>query len=568
MKTDNYRSLRHLCSRPIRRFSAMLAAGLLATPQTHAEEQPWMNAPPKAIQAWDDLTFGLFMHWDMSSLLGVEISWAMQDRLDVGGKGDIPNEVYNNLYRSFNPQQFDAEAIVKTAKDAGMRYIVFTAKHHGGFCMFDSKLTDYDIMNTAFRRDVVKELAEATRKAGLAFGIYYSQPDWHHPDCLKKDWEAYRRYYFGQMRELCSNYGRIDMIFFDGLGYGSEQFRPNELFKMIRELQPNVVINDRCGVPADYDTPEQVVGAFKNDRPWETCMTIGTSWSWKTGETLKSAAESIRILVMTAGSDGNLLYNLGPMPTGQIEPRQAATLKQIGDWLKINGHSVYALDGGPYKPAGWGACTSKDHTLYLHVLSFADCPDSFPALPTGIQSITRLDGRPVKFSHDVNGLRFEVPDSERDAVDTILKVTLDPKGPAAKNIPPVLVPTRSLARTMRVTSSHAGDSAARLVDDDPATIWSPGERNCWVEVDLGTNRSFRRIDIREEGHAWEVRTKDFEILTRAEGSPENEWKTLEHGSSIGATYTKAFPAATARYVRLKINNSGALPKFSEFQIYE
>jgi alpha-L-fucosidase len=546
-------------------FSAALA--ISASQSVRGEESPWMKAPPEAVKAWDDLTFGFFLHWDMSSLLGVEISWAMQNRIDVGGEGFIPNEVYNNLYRSFNPQQFDADAIVKTAKDAGMRYIVFTAKHHGGFCMFDSALTDYDIMNTAFRRDVVKELAEATRKAGLAFGIYYSQPDWHHPDFLKKDWDAYRNYYFGQMRELCTNYGKIDIIFFDGLSYGAEQFRPHELFKMIREIQPNVVINNRCGVPADYDTPEQVVGAFKNDRPWETCMTIGTSWSWKTGETLKSAAESIRILVMTAGSDGNLLYNVGPMPTGQIEPRQAAILKEVGDWLKVNGESVYALDGGPYKPAGWGACTSKDHTLYLHVLSFADCPQAFPALPTTIQSITRLDGRAVKFTHDANGLKFEVPESERDSVDTILKVSLDPAGPLAKDITPVLVPTRSLARAMQVSSSHAADAAARLVDDDPATIWSPGEKNCWVQVDLGADKEFNRIDIREEGHAWEVRTKDFEILVRSDGTPEADWKTIERGSSIGATYTKSFPTVTGRYIRIKINDSGVLPHFSEFQVY-
>jgi hypothetical protein len=202
------------------------------------------------------------------------------------------------------------------------------------------------------------------------------------------------------------------------------------------------------------------------------------------------------------------------------------------------------------------------------VLSFADCPEFFPALPAKILSATRLDGRPVKFSQDERGFRFEVPETERDAIDTILKVTLSPDGPAAKDLSPVLVPTRSLACGKSVTASHSSPTAARLVDDDPATEWSPGERQCWVEVDLGTNRTFRRIDIREEGAAWEVRTKDFELLARADGAPAGQWQTIEHGTSIGATYSKSFPAVTARYVRLKINDSGVLPHFSEFQIYQ
>jgi alpha-L-fucosidase len=201
-----------------------------AEPAMDESAMPWLKARPDAMQRWDDLTFGLFMHWDPSSLLGVEISWHKQSRVDVAGEGDIPDAVYNNLYRSFNPAQFDARAFVQVAKDAGMKYIVLTSKHHGGFCMFDSALTDYDIMSTSFKRDVVKELAEATREAGLAFGFYYSQPDWHHPDFVRKDFDAYRPYLFGQLRELCTNYGRIDMIFFDGLFYGEKEYHSRELF--------------------------------------------------------------------------------------------------------------------------------------------------------------------------------------------------------------------------------------------------------------------------------------------------------------------------------------------------
>jgi alpha-L-fucosidase len=544
---------------------AMLGSTLSATPPSPAPAAPtapWLQARPEALQRWDDLTFGLFMHWDMSSLLGVEISWHKQTRVDVAGEGPIPDAVYNNLYRSFNPQQFDARAFVQVAKDAGMRYIVFTAKHHGGFSMFDSKLTTYKITNTAFHRDVVAELAEATREAGLAFGFYYSQPDWHHPDFIRKDFDAYRPFLFGQLRELCTHYGRIDIIFFDGLFYGEKEYHSRELFKMIRELQPDVVINNRCGLPADYDTPEQVVGAFQNTRPWESCMTLGTSWSWKTGDTFKSPEDCIRILVSTVGGDGNLLLNVGPMPTGMIEPRQAAILKQVGDWLRKNGESVYALEGGPYKPAGWGACTSKGRTMYLHVLSWFDAPEQFPPLPVRIERAERMDGRPVAFTQASDGIRFEVSEKDRDPLDTIIKLTL---ADDTAKIAPILVPTRSIARFGRVTASHAAESAAALVDDDPQTEWIPGVRQCWVEVDLGSDCRFNRVDLREEGHEWEERTKDFELLYR---TATGDWVRLDRGTKIGHTYSKTFPAVTGRFVRLMVNDAGALPHFSEIQVYD
>ncbi len=537
---------------------------LLLPPLAHAEEEPWLKAKPEAMERWRDLTFGMFIHWDPSSILGVEISWHRKSPMN----GPIPDEVYDNLYRSFYPGSFDAKEIARIAKEAGMRYIVITTKHHGGFCMFDSAFTDFDIMGAPFKRDIIRELADATRAAGLLFGIYYSQPDWHNPDFMAKNWDEYNKYFHGQMRELCTNYGPIGMIFFDGISYGSAQYRPKDLFKMIRELQPDVVINNRCGLPGDYDTPEQVVGAFKTNRPWETCMTLGTSWSWKTYDKIKSAKEVIRLLVLTVGSGGNLLLNVGPMPTGEIEPRQVAVLKEVGDWLKVNGAAVYGLRGGPLKPGAWGASMHKDRTIYLHILSWNDAPEFFPSPGAKIASVTRLDGRPVKFSQSDKGFAVDMPASEHDPVDTILKLTLAENGPAAEQLVPVLVPTRSLGRLQTVTASHVAEQAAKLVDDDPATQWVPGVRQCWAEIDLGKDRTFRRVDIREEGNAWEQRTKDFELLARPANAAPDAWQTLDKGKSIGSTYSKSFAPVTARYLRLKINDSGSLPRFSEIQIYD
>jgi len=521
---------------------------------------PYLKASPENMKKWDDRTFGLFMHWDMSSLLGVEISWAKQNRVDVAGEGDIPDVIYNNLYKSFNPQEFDAKKFVEVAKNAGMRYIVITTKHHGGFCMFDSKLTDYKITNTAFGRDVIKELSDACHAAGMAFGIYYSQPDWHHPDFIKKDFDAYRPYLFGQMKELCSNYGKIDMIFFDGLFYGEKEYHTKELFKLIRTLQPDVVINERCGLPADYKCPEQVVGAFNNTDYWESCMTLGTSWSWKTNDKFKSSDDCIRILISTVGGDGNLLLNVGPMPNGIIEPRQAEILKGIGDWLGKYGESIYALDGGPYKPAGWGASTNKGNLVYLHILSWFDIPEYFPTLGKKIEKAELLTGGEIKFEESAKGIKFLIAEKDRKYPSTIIKLTLAGN---AGEILPILIPTKSIAKTAKVTTSVNQQMAQLLVDDDAQTEWKSDSRQCWVELDLGAEKAFDRIDIREEGHEWEPRTSDF-VLQYKSG---NNWITLDIGNKIGHTYSITFEKKTARFIRLQVNNAGVLPKFSEIQVY-
>lgn len=541
-------------------FSSIFMAVCDSDAQSKIDHTPYLKASEKNMQRWDDLTFGLFMHWDMSSLLGVEISWAKQSRVDVEGEGEIPDTIYNNLYKSFNPQEFDAAQFARTAKNAGMRYIVITAKHHGGFCMFDSKYTDYKITNTAFGRDVIKEVSDACHRNDLAFGFYYSQPDWHHPDFVKKDFEAYRPYLFGQIEELCSNYGKIDMIFFDGLFYGEEEYNSKELFKLIRTLQPDVVINERCGLPGDYKCPEQVVGAFNNKDYWESCMTLGTSWSWKVNDRLKSSDECIRILIQTVGGDGNLLLNVGPMPTGIIEYRQADTLKAVGDWLKKYGESVYALDGGPYQPAKWGASTHKGSIVYLHILSWFDTPEYFPSPGMNIKKAELLTGGEVGIDKSEKGVKFVVNKEDRNRISTIIKLTLDGD---ASEIDPILIPTNSVARNAGVSVSANQDMAHFLVDDDPQTEWKSDSRQCWAEIDLGRDMHFNRIDIREEGHEWERRTSDF-VLQYKSG---NEWIVIDNGNKIGTTYSICFDTVSSRYIRLQVNDSGILPRFSEIQVY-
>jgi len=320
-----------------------------------------------------------------------------------------------------------------------MKYLVFTAKHHDGFSMFDSKLTDYTITNSPFRRDVSKELADACHNAGVRIGFYYSPVDWRHSDYRTENHARYIGYMHGQVSELCSNYGDIDILWFDSLqihpmegGGGEPAYPPEwandwdsiELFRTIRSLQPHIIINNRCGLEGDFDTPEQHVGFFQTGRPWESCITICRQWAWKPDDEMKSLRECIRILVMCAGGDGNLLLNVGPMPDGRIEPRQAERLKEIGDWLRKYGESIYATRGGPFPPGDWGAATFRDNTVYVHILDTTREKIMLPYLDRKIVSHSCLTGGRIEVRQTGEGTEIGIPAGSRNTIDTVVKLSL------------------------------------------------------------------------------------------------------------------------------------------------
>ncbi len=387
----------------------------------------YRKAAPRDMHWWREARFGMFIHWGPVSLRGTEIGWSRGGERrgwDGGGTGEVPVDEYDNLCTRFNPVKFDADEWVSIAKDAGMKYMVFTTKHHDGFCMFDSGLTDYKITNSPFRRDVVKELADACHRGGMRLGFYYSPVDWHHPDYRTARHADYIRYMHGQLRELCTNYGRVDVLWFDGLqinpmeGSGGEAVYDPEwakawdsdsLFRMIRSLQPKVIINNRCGLEGDFDTPEQHVGFFQTGRPWESCITICRQWAWKPDDEMKSLRECIRTLVMCAGGDGNLLFNVGPMPTGEIEPRQVARLKEMGGWLKQYGKTVYDTSGGPFPPGAWGASTTRGNSVYVHLFSGAGEPVKLPALARKVASSRVLTGGKATVRQTDAGIEITAP---------------------------------------------------------------------------------------------------------------------------------------------------------------
>jgi len=518
------------------------------------------------LQWWREARFGLFIHWGPVSLKGTEIGWSRGgERRGYGSKGDqVTVEVYDNLYKEFNPTNFNAREWVALAQAAGMKYLVFTSRHHDGFSMFDTKASDYKITSplSPFRRDVVKELAEACHEAGLRFGLYYSQPDWHHPDAFTPDrHERYLAYLKQQVTELCSNYGRLDIFWFDGLGKPAKDYDGEGLVKIIRSLQPNIIINNRTGLPEDHDTPEQRVGKYQDHRAWESCITICRQWAWKPNDDMKSLRECLQTLVLCAGGDGNLLFNVGPMPDGRIEPRQVERLKEMGAWLAKNGESIYGTRGGPWKPTKAVASTRKGNTVFVHVFRAPDGRVELPDIPRRVKAAARLGGGAVQCRQQAGKLALSFDPGTADALDTIVRLELD--GSAMD------LPAQSLAPDIKATASNVFQGRTEdygpqhAFDNDPGTRWATdaGTKQAWVAADLGKPLTVERIRI-EEAHAGRVRRFEFQYRDG------ETWKTIFTGTQLGQWFQKRFAPVTAREFRLNILEASEGPTIADIELFE
>jgi alpha-L-fucosidase len=407
------------------------------------------------MQWWVDARFGMFIHWGPVSLKGTEIGWSR-------GR-EVPVAVYDNLYKEFNPVKFDAKQYVSIAKDAGMKYITLVTKHHDGFSMFATKLSDYNIMNTPFKRDVTRELADECQRQGIRFCTYYSIVDWHHPDYLPRgsgdqrppkdaNFDNYYRFLNGQLREIVTNY-HPGMIWFDGEWEDHWTVaRGREVYAMLRQLDPAIITNNRLGkhrgflkggmtppetTVGDFHTPEQETGRFSADRNvyWESCVTLGEQWAWKPNDKLKSLKECIDLLVNNAGCNGNFLFNVGPMPSGEIEPRQVERLREIGRWMTQYGQSIYGTRGGPFKPAKWGVTTRKDDTIFVHVLHWPGHEQlHLPAIGKKIVASRLLGGEEVEVQQTDSGITIAVPPTSRQQLDTVVALKLDGSADAIPTI--------------------------------------------------------------------------------------------------------------------------------------
>ncbi len=552
-----------------------------ATTWAGAGQAGSLTASDADIQAWRDMKFGLFVHWGPVSLKGTEIGWSRG--------AQVPAEEYDQLYKQFDPTQFDADAWVTVAKEAGMKYLVITSKHHDGFCIWPSKYTDYHIGNTPFKRDVLRELSDACRKHGVQFSTYHSICDWWHPDYPlgspggrsekpNPNMPRYVEYLKNQTREIIENYGPLGIMWFDGewekpwtIEYG------NDLYHYLKGIQPNLIINNRVSKgragmagttqqahlnAGDYDTPEQRIGSFQKDRPWETCMTICQQWAWKPDDRMKSLKECIQTLVRVVGGDGNLLFNVGPMPDGRIEPRQVERLREMGQWLGKYGQSIYGTRGGPYKTTARLASTYSGNTVYVHVLDWSGDTITLPALPRKVTDASLLTGGSVSIRQTKDAIEITVPPQSRQEIDTIVKLTLD--GPAG-DIEPIAILPPSLTTAKKATASNVFQkspehNAAKAVDNDPDTRWATdsGVKQAWLEVDLGKPTTFNRVAFHE---AYD-RVRKFELQYKH----GEAWKTFLSGTRIGEEYSQTFEPVTAQIVRLNILEATDGPTIWEFQL--
>jgi alpha-L-fucosidase len=345
---------------------------------------PASTIPYEERIAWfHQARFGMFIHYGLYTLMGRGewIQW--QER--------IPRDVYRQLANDFKPKPGCVDEWLDLAVEAGMKYAALTTKHHEGFCLFDTATTDFKLPAYLDGRDLVAEFVEGCRKRGLKVGLYLSNFDWNNPGYAEperypEDYERCVRDLHEQTRELLTNYGQVDLLWYDdpciGVADGvkqrsrAEYWRGEELLAMIYELQPQILVNDRLGIPADLDTPEQHVTASAPGRGWESCMTIADpeSWGWsKHAPNRKTTPELLKNLIIAASGEGNYLLNIGPMPDGSVEPKDAQPLREIGEWLKLHGEAVYGSQRYfPDYTRHWqGAYTRKGNVVYITLFRYS-----------------------------------------------------------------------------------------------------------------------------------------------------------------------------------------------------
>ncbi len=447
--------------------------------------------------------FGMFIHWGPYSLAGVEASWAIMApglaEVMFGSASSITEAEYTALPAQFDPVDFDPRQWVRLAWDAGMRYMVFTAKHHDGFCMFDAPGTDYKITCTPYGKDICLELARACAEIGMRLGFYYSPPDMHHPgyrdtrkplpanwtgEPRRQAWGGYLDYMESHLRKLLSDYGPVSVLWFDGL-FNHAKYDPPRFHKLIRQLSPETLVNDRLGAGYDFITPEQFIPRlgipvrsnqlpgggvgverlFRNlprllktplvggwlraqmekyasgeleltkvpqepnpDRerfqPWETCMTMGQSWAYHPGdEQWKPPAQLLRSLVEVVSRGGNYLLNVGPTPQGTFPPQAVSRLNFFQRWMATNGEAIHGASYTRLQDWTSGRATAKGGAIYLHVFDWPEGGRLEVAdFPGLVKEVSLLSGEMLKFEWQPPRLHIQGPAEAPDGTVSVIRV--------------------------------------------------------------------------------------------------------------------------------------------------
>ncbi|HTY35750.1 MAG TPA: alpha-L-fucosidase [Bacteroidota bacterium] len=459
----------------MRLLSAAFIALLLMLSPVYAQQQDYLHETKAQYDArmswWKEARFGMFIHWGLYSIPAGE--W--KNRTDhaewIRTTAQIPIGEYEKFLGRFNPVKFNAAEWVRMAKNAGMKYITITTKHHDGFCLFDSKFTDFDVMSTPFKRDIMKELADACHKEGIKICWYHSIMDWHHPDYLpRRDWEKdrptagadfdrYFQYLKNELRELLTNYGEIGVLWFDGEWESTWNTKyGTELYNYVRSLQPNIIINNRVGAgrsgmegftktgefAGDFGTPEQEIPATGLPGiAWETCMTMNDNWGYnKHDNHWKSPEDLIRKLADIASKGGNFLLNIGPTSEGVFPQPAVDRLGELGKWMKINGDAIYGTSASPFKTLAWGRCTQRKIDggvrLYLHVFDWpANGTLEVPGIlnePKIAYLLSDREQQHLLVRRQEDALVINVPKQAPDPINSV--IVLDIRGDVDVTSPP------------------------------------------------------------------------------------------------------------------------------------
>ena len=390
---------------------------LRGEPYEYFSKEEWEAsnfASPEAMKSWQDRRYGMFIHFGVTSKAERDLSWGSisqhyaPDTPPIMANGQKRTEEWTTWPADMKLEEFSAREWVAIAKRAGFKYIVVTTKHHEGFHMWDTAYSDFKITRTPFGRDYLKELTEACHEAKMPVGFYFAQREWYHPDYQPVDlnkvkmdgihWTLnpgetnpmgprhakYLEYLRHVIRELCTKYGKIDIWWWDAAAWDGmftkEMWDSENMARMIRELQPGIVLNNRASLPGDFDTPEGKLGDFQDWRPWESCIPLSDAWCY-TGQPAHSFDHVMHLLVGAACGNGNLLLSWGPHWNGAFDEGQKQRLFEIGDWLNENGESIYGTRGSPWKPAAWGGSTRKGKTAYIHLFTRPAAPLVLPSIP-------------------------------------------------------------------------------------------------------------------------------------------------------------------------------------------